>query len=148
MVIVSRRWVFLALPISSVTAVLFNGLFGSFLFAKVGSFFFSDKLAALLIFLLCVGTNYLQIVPANASPTGVYLFIVYAALLYLIHLWHKKPKFNYSFLIVLLSALMILSRPNELLFLLVPVSWIGGEFNTYRQKLLFFWNNKRHIVAV
>jgi 4-amino-4-deoxy-L-arabinose transferase-like glycosyltransferase len=90
--------------------------------------FFSDKLSALLIFLLCVGTNYLQIVPANISSPHVYLFGFYAALLYLIHLWHKKPELNYSFLIGLLSALMILSRANELLFLMVPVLWLGWQF--------------------
>jgi hypothetical protein len=121
---------------------------GLFFLRKLALSFFSDKLSALLIFLLCVGTNYLQIVPANISSPHVYLFGFYAALLYLIHLWHKKPELNYSFLIGLLSALMILSRANELLFLMVPVLWLGGQFKTYQQKVLFFWNNKKHIIAV
>lgn len=121
---------------------------GLFFLRKLALSYFSDQLSTLLIFLLCVGTNFLQIVPANISSPHVYLFGFYAALLYLIHLWHNKPQFKYSLLIGFLSALMILSRPNELLFLLVPVLWLGGEFKNYKQKALFFWKNKKHIFAV
>ena len=121
---------------------------GLFFLRKFALCYFNDQLSTILIFLLCVGTNVLQIVPANISSPHVYLFGFYAALLYLIHLWHNTPKLKYSILIGLLSALMILSRPNELLFLLVPVLWLGGQFKTYQQKALFFWNNKQHLFAV
>ena len=121
---------------------------GLFFLRKLALSFFDDQLASIVIFLVCVGTNFLQIVPANISSPHVYLFGVYAALLYLIQLWHKKPLLKYSLLIGFFSALMILSRPNELLFLMVPVLWLGGQFKTYQQKLLFFWKNKKHIFAV
>ncbi|MDA9312141.1 hypothetical protein N9515_05270 [Vicingaceae bacterium] len=91
-----------------------------FFFRKLALSYFKDQLSTLLILLLCVGTNYLQIVAANISSPHVYLFGFYAALLYLVHQWHKKPQLNYSVLIGPFSAIMILSRPNELLFLLVP----------------------------
>ena len=110
--------------------------------------YFNDQLSTLLILLLCVGTNYLQIVAASISSPHVYLFGFYAALLYLANQWQKKFQLNYSVLIGLFSAIMILSRPNELLFLLVPVFWLGGQFKTYQQKVLFFWNNKKHVFAV
>ncbi|MFT6166761.1 MAG: hypothetical protein ACJASF_001454 [Vicingaceae bacterium] len=121
---------------------------GLFFLRKLALCYFNDQLSTILIFLLCVGTNFLQIVPANISSPHVYLFGFYAALLYLVHLWHNTPQLKYSILIGLLSALMILSRPNELLFLMVPVLWLGGQFKTYQQKVLFFWNNKKHIIAV
>jgi len=121
---------------------------GLFYLRKLALCYFTDLLSTIIIVLICVGTNYLQIVAANISSPHVYLFGFYAALLYLIHLWHKNPKLKYSALIGLLSALMILSRPNELLFLLVPVLWLGGQFKTYQQKALFFWNNKKHFFAI
>ena len=120
---------------------------GLFFLRKLALSYFNDKLATIVILLVCVGTNFLQIVPANISSPHVYLFGVYAALLYLIQLWHKKPLLKYSLFIGILAALMILSRPNELLFLLVPVLWLGGQFKTYQQKALFFWNNKKHVFA-
>ena len=121
---------------------------GLFFLRKLSLSYFDDRMSSGLILLLCVGTNFLQIVPANISSPHVYLFALYAALLYLIQLWHKQPAVKYSFLIGLLSALMILSRANELLFLLVPVLWLGGQFKSYKQKALFFWKSKQHIVAV
>lgn len=45
-------------------------------------------------------------------------------------------------------GLMILGRPNELLFIIVPLFWLGGKFNTLKEKLAYFLSNKKHLLAI
>ncbi|MBL4710111.1 MAG: hypothetical protein JKY48_16905 [Flavobacteriales bacterium] len=121
---------------------------GLYFLRKLSLSFFNEKLTTVIILIICLGTNYFQISSANTSSPHVYLFCFYACLLYLVYLWHNTPKVKYSFLIGLLSALMILSRANELLFLLIPLLWVGGKFNSLKEKLSFLLKNKVHLLVI
>ena len=101
---------------------------GLFYLRKFSLQFFNETLTSILLVAIALGTNYFQIASANISSPHVYLFSVYAVILYYTVLWHKKPQLKYALIIGLLVSIMILSRPNELLFLIIPLFWKQGKF--------------------
>lgn len=121
---------------------------GLFYLRKVTLLFFNEKLSILIIAIICLGTNYFQIASANISSPHVLLFALYAVLFYLIIKWHEGPSLQKSILIGVLSAIMILSRPNELLFLLIPVLWRGSFFENFQSKLRFLIKEPKHLLAL
>lgn len=121
---------------------------GLFFLRKLSLQFFSEKLTIWLLIIMCFGTNYFQIIPANISSPHVYLFAFYAAIIYFTVKWHNNPKVLYVAIVGVLLAIMILSRPNELLFLMVPLFWVGGKFNSLKEKLNYLFQNKKHLLAI
>ena len=121
---------------------------GLFYLRRLSLQFFSEKLTVWLLLILCLGTNYFQIAPGNISSPHVYYFAFYAAILYYMVKWHESPKLGYAAVIGFLLALMILGRPNELLFIIVPLFWVGGRFLSLQDKFNYFLRNKKHLIAI
>lgn len=121
---------------------------GLFYLRKLSLTFFSEKLTCILLVIIALGTNYFQIASANISSPHVYLFTLYALILYYNTLWHKDPQLKYAFIIGIFSSIMILSRPNELLFLLVLLLWRSGQFSTIKSKINFLFKHKTQLGAL
>tara|TARA_R110002073_G_scaffold85273_10_gene203154 strand:+ start:576 stop:2852 length:2277 start_codon:yes stop_codon:yes gene_type:complete len=120
---------------------------GLFFLRKFSLVFFDDTTSTIIIGIICLGTNYLQIVLDNPATPHTLLFAAYAFLLYYIQLWHTSPKFKYLISISIVSAIMILSRPNELLFLIIPLFWLGGVFPNFKTKINFFIKNPIQLIT-
>lgn len=124
--------------------LLFIGLF---YLRKLCLAFFDDRVSTVIILLICIGTNFLQIASVNISSPHALLFSAYAFLLYFTHQWHHNPKFKYLLSVSIVLAIMILSRPNELLFTLIPLFWIGGNFPSIKSKLIYFYQHPLELLG-
>ena len=109
--------------------------------------FFNDKITAILILLLCFGTNIFALASIDPASPHTVLFSAYCILLYFTYRWHQKPKFKYLILIAVILALSALSRPNELLFLVIPLFWLGGQFSTLKSKLAYLLKNPAQLLG-
>jgi hypothetical protein len=102
---------------------LFFVLPGIFILRKVLLRFFSDGIVATTLLLICLGTNYLcEAGLGYMGPHGM-LFTGYALLLWLTIKWHERPSWKTAAGIGLLLGIMVLSRPSEILAVLIPVLW-------------------------
>ncbi|MCB0695825.1 MAG: hypothetical protein KDC07_00590, partial [Chitinophagaceae bacterium] len=99
------------------------GLLGLWYFRRLLLLYFSDKATAITLFLLVVGTNYLNYAAIDVTITHSYLFTIYVFLLLNTHHFYTTPKRKYAVRIGLLTGLAILVRPSEMVAALIPLLW-------------------------
>jgi len=123
--------------------ILFLGLF---YLRKFALSFFSEKATILILIVIGFGTNFLQLASINVSSPHIVLFTAYCVALYYTYAWHQNPSNKNILIVATVIALMTLSRPNELLFVIIPIFWIGGVFGSLKEKLRFVLKNPIQIV--
>lgn len=105
---------------------------GMWLFRRMLIRFFSDGLAAVLLVLILLGTNYMIQVPGNLVSPHNYLFALFALFITATHDWHAHQRNRDFYLIVLTGGLAALIRPTEVLWFIVPLWWGGGFLQGFR----------------
>lgn len=124
---------------------------GSWLMAFLGLFFlrkvllryFLDQYVALTLLLLVFATNYLNYSAIDGAMTHNWLFTLYAFLLWNSIRFYEKPGFLRAMGIGAIIGLSALTRPTEIIGLLIPLFW-GVEFPLKQGLLKRFSFVKRH----
>jgi hypothetical protein len=106
---------------------LFYTLLGLYFARKLLLRFFDEKISSLLLIIIVLGTNYIQLATEKNTLTHNYLFTLYAIFLYYVEKWFREPKRSFAFIIGITGGLIGITRPNEILILLVPLLW--GVYN-------------------
>ncbi len=132
---------------------------GGFLIALLGFWnlrklllkFYEDKVVAMALLLLLLGTNYLNYSVIDAGMSHTWLFTIYVfVLLNTIHL-HETFKLKYAIRVGLLIGLATLARPTEAIGCLLPLLW-GMEglspAAVKKQLLLLFRHFRVLVVAI
>jgi hypothetical protein len=105
---------------------------------KVLLHFFSDRITAWLLLAIAVGTNYtvnMVLIGAGAATHG-YLFLLYALILWLTIRWHEEHDTRSIVLLGLVCGITILSRPSEVVCLLIPLLWDVHSWDGFKRKLI------------
>ncbi|MBK6620897.1 MAG: hypothetical protein IPG32_08475 [Saprospirales bacterium] len=91
--------------------------------------FFSDTISAITLLGIGIGTNYFNYASVDAALSHNYLFTLYSLLIYATIRWHEKPGRGLSLAIGGLVGLAALTRPTDLLCVLIPLlwGWDGGK---------------------
>lgn len=116
-------------------------VFGIFFLRKTLLYYYSDFVVALTLLLVVLGTNLLQYVSVDGAMSHVYIFPLYALLLFLTHHWHLNPKGKYLFWIAFIIGLASISRPTELVMIFIPLLW-KWQIALAPSKWRFLWNHK------
>lgn len=131
-------------------AILFSAIFWCFLgfvvLRKVLLFYFDDTITSLTLILLALATNLIQYTSIDGGMSHAYIFPLYSFVLWLTHKWHNAPKRLCAFLIGLVSGLAIISRPTELLIVLIPILWLTNTKEEKQEKRKLILNNKNQII--
>lgn len=123
-------------------------LAGLWYFRKLLLLYFHDKVVAIVLLMLVLGTNYLNYTGYDATITHSYLFTIYVLLLLNTHLFYEYPKRRYAIRIGLLAGLAVLVRPSEMIAIVIPLLW-GLESLSRRAlsgRIIFLRENSRHIL--
>lgn len=96
--------------------------------------FFNDRLAAFLLVVLVLGTNYLHFVTIKNLETANVLFLLIVLVLYNTIQWHETHKLKNIAAIAVFSVLAGLVKPSEVLVILIPVFWGVYSRKTFHQK--------------
>ena len=143
---------FIGHAVASFTAFPADGLslpyqyaigYGSLIFAIGGLYFFrkfllnffSDRITALLLVLVVLGTNYLHLTTKLSVLPHNHIFSLFAVLCWFTYKWHRSPKFYYAFFIGLCGGLMTVSRPSTILAFLVPLLWGISSWSDFKAKM-------------
>jgi hypothetical protein len=95
-----------------------------------------------------LGTNLLYYTIYDAGLSHVYLFGLYAFLLYKTQKWHQNPRKATAFYIGATLALMCLVRPSELIAVLIPLFYGIYNLASFKQKWILIKENWQHIGIV
>jgi hypothetical protein len=96
---------------------------GLWYFRKLMLRFYSDKVAAISMFLLVFGTNYLNYAAIDSGMAHSWLFTLYVFILLCTIKFYTRPSFKLAVSIGLLCGLATLTRPTDIISALIPLLW-------------------------
>ncbi len=125
--------------------VLFYVLVGWFFLRKVLLRYLGDTVTAVVLLITAFGTNYYSEAINNYLQPHAMLFSAYSLLLYCLMKWHDSPKKRYLITGGLVMGWMILSRPSEIVCLLLPLLWNVYDKQSFHAKIKLIRNHISHV---
>jgi len=127
--------------------MLLYTILGLIFLRKILLYFFNDKLTGLILLLIVFSTNYiLQCTTYRSmlSHNGVFMLVSFFIWISLV--WSKKATIINSIFLGLVSGMIIITRPNEivciLFLLLIGVSGLKG----IKDKIIFFLKRWKYLI--
>ncbi|CAN5910266.1 hypothetical protein BH11BAC7_BH11BAC7_00200 [soil metagenome] len=131
-----------------VIAGLFYAILGMLLLRRLLLKFVPDKIAALVLVLIGFGTNLFHYATYDNTMPHILLFAFDTLIILLTISWHEKPEKRTAFFLGLTLALVTISRPSEIVWVLVPVFWGVSNWRTFIEKIRFFRTHLSHIFCL
>lgn len=115
-------------------------LLGLWFLRKVLLRYFEDATVAWTLFFLIMGTNYLNYAAIDVGMSHAWLFAWYCILFYLSDRYYQAPTIKRAMLIGFVCGLMALTRPTELLVLIIPLGWgmTSLQWKFIQRRFLFY----------
>ncbi len=111
-------------------SLLFS-LLGLFMLRKILLRFFSDKTVAITLICVVFGSNYLDYAGINGAMTHNFLFTIYTLIIWRTIRFHAQLSIKNGLLLGFLIGLAALTRPTELIAILIPLFWnLSGPIKT------------------
>ena len=124
-------------------------IIGIFIMRKLLLKFFNEKVTAVVLIILVIGTNFFYhnaFYGANAMNHN-YLFTLYALLIWITIKWHETYKFKYIIFLGLVIGIITLSRPPEIICVLIPVLWGIKNKASFLEKFELIKQKKYQIIT-
>jgi hypothetical protein len=117
--------------------------------AKALTRFFSSRVIIIVLALIIFGTNYLVHITmyGQNAMSHNYLFTCYALILYLTIRWHETFKLRDIILLGAVCGVGILSRPSEIVCLVIPALWNISGRNSLLEKIKLLLRYRVHVIA-
>ncbi len=110
--------------------------------------YFSKSATALALLMAVVGTNLFHYEAHESTMSHAYSFFLFSAFLLMTVKWHEKPTIKNAFIIGLLSGLIALVRPSNIVVGLFFIFWNTYSWKTIQSKIAFFFNKYQSILVV
>lgn len=128
---------------SVMIAAIFYMLFGLYLLGEtLKSKLFSNRITAIVLFGILLGTNLFYYTFREAGMSHVYSFFLLSVLIYSAEKKSKTNKSIWDLLSGFLLALIILIRPTNAIAVLIPVLWNANLSNAFSSVIQFLKNWK------
>ncbi|MDB4089388.1 hypothetical protein N9544_07160 [Flavobacteriales bacterium] len=136
--------------IAIVSGCLFYITSSLFLLRKILLNWFSDKVVAFTIVIICLGTNFIHQATLNTAMPHTLLFFLYTLIILFTIKWHKNKSFLNSVLLGVVIGLATICRPIEIISLFIPLFWEVSNWNSFKEKISNIWKNhlRSLIIAV
>ncbi|MCK9452477.1 MAG: glycosyltransferase family 39 protein [Bacteroidales bacterium] len=132
-------------------------IYGSFVYTVIGLIVLWKSLRQLfkpatvlaILILIVFGTNYLvhTVFHGQGLMSHNYLFTVFAFILYFTIKWHDQPSMKYAIALGTFIGIAALSRPTELLVVIVPILWNVKNKSDFFAKLQLFLKNWKNVLV-
>ncbi len=134
-------------------ALQFGGLImcfiGLYFTRKNLLFYFSDFVTALVLICIVFATNYLNYAAIDNAMTHNWLFTWYAVLIYCSIEFYKKTSVKYAIFIGISIGISALTRPTDLVAILIPVFWGMNNIslNSMKDRINFLFREKKSLIT-
>lgn len=120
-------------------------LFGIYLLYLVLKRYFNPIVVSITLLIIVFGTNYLEYGGITNTMTHNYLFTFYAALLFVTDKFYVAPSWKWALCIGAILGLMTLTRPTEIIALIIPVLYgISMNFSSIKERFHFIRSHWKH----
>lgn len=119
-------------------SALFYVLLGLVFLRKILKRYFDEKITAITILAIIIGTNLYYYTAFEAPMPHAYNFGLIAVFVWLTIIWYENPRRSNSIGIGLLYGLIVLIRPTNILLLLFLIFWDVKNFNDLKNRFSFF----------
>ncbi len=126
---------------------LIYSFIGIFVLRKVLLKYLSDVTVAITMALLIFGSNYIYEATFKGIMPHNLIFTLYTLILWFTIRWHEEYKMRDAILLGFFCGLAILSRPTEIICLLIPLLWGVTDKNSLKEKFLLLRKNYRQVIA-
>lgn len=128
---------------------VFYAIIGLIYANKILRHFFAKKIAAIVLALIFLGTNYLQLTAFDGTLLSHnFLFTLYAILVFYTIKWYDKPSFYNAIFIGISIGFIVLIRPSEIVAIFIPLLWYHKTEGYLKEKYALFKSNWIHIVLI
>lgn len=133
-------------------AIFIGGLFftvtGIIALRKVLIQFFNDKITAITMTIIVLGTNYFyhSSFHGQNAMSHNFLFTTYVFIIWLTILWHRSQKLKHMIILGIVCGLTILSRPSEIVCLAIPLFWGIWNKETVIEKFNLLVRQKKQVI--
>lgn len=124
----------------------FYAVLGLFLLRKLLLKFVNDKTTTWTLLLLGLGTNLFHYASYDNTMPHILLVPFILMIVLLTISWHELPTRKKTFALGCLLALITISRPSEIIWVLIPLLWNVSSFRTLKEKILLLWSHFSHLV--
>lgn len=121
-------------------------IIGLVYFRKILLGFFTDRITALILVIIVLGTNYLHFMTVKNLETANILFVMVALITWNTIRWHRDHKLLNMIALSILSLLTALAKPSEIMVLLIPLLWGVSSWETMSGRMKVFWQHRSQIV--
>lgn len=119
---------------------------GIFVLRKVLTYFFADKLVALLLILVVFGTNFFFMQFASLGISHNLEFFLVSLLLLFTIKFHQEISLRNGVLLGVIVGFIGLVRPPDLILTLIPITWNIANYGGMKLKIKYFFKQKRRII--
>lgn len=113
-------------------------LFGLLALRKFLKEYFNEIVVALTLGLIILGTNATYYVYEEGAMSHIHNFMLFAFFIRITQLWHKSPNWRNTIYLGLVSGMIALVRPNNVLIALLFIFYAIGSWAEFKQKLQLF----------
>ena len=114
---------------------------------KLLSIYFEDWIVALTLLIVALGTNYYIYAGSHTMMSHVFLFMLFALVIYHTIQWYLDPTIRRIAGIGLLLGLITITRPTEILLTLVVLFWSVHNLQSLKDRIKLLIECKLHLVA-
>jgi len=127
---------------------LFFSFIGLYYLRKILLLYFDDLVVGLSLLALVLGTNYLNYSAIDGAMAHNNLFAIYCLLIYFCIKFYRKPGILNSVIVGLLIGLAALTRPTEIIALIIPLLWGLDitETRAFKKRFVFLVKNIRSVL--
>ncbi|MCP4440888.1 MAG: hypothetical protein GY810_18355 [Aureispira sp.] len=118
-----------------VTAVVCYSILGLVYLRRILLPHFSQAVILLTLVGVTLGTNYYNYSTYEGGMPHVYLFSLYAILIYYTIEWHKTQKVSHTIYIGSMIAILCLARPSEIVCLFIPILYGVYSKDSLKEKV-------------
>lgn len=122
-------------------------IIGLVFFARLMLLHFSDRVTAITMIILYLGTNLYYYIAYDGVFTHGHTFALFSAFLYGSIQWVRHQKWKHVVLLSVSGGLMVAVRHIDLLFLPVLLVYGVRTLGDFKQRLSLFWSKKIQVLA-
>ena len=127
--------------IAIVSGCLFYIASSLFLLRKILLNWFSDKVVAITVVIICLGTNFIHQATVNTAMPHTLLFFLYTLIILYTIKWHKNKSVGNSILLGAFIGLATICRPIEIISLFIPLFWEVKNWSSFKEKIIDIGRN-------
>jgi len=131
-----------------VLASLTYFILGLLLLAKILIRYFPDKVVALVLLIIAIGTNVSNYLTREAPMSHSFSFFLFAAFIYLTIKWYEKLKWQWSLLLGLVFGLISLIRPTNSVIAIIFILWNIKNWSQIIGRFRYIWSSYRHFIII